>query len=131
MKYKKVYDFIPYLKELENTNDGYNYISSDNSRDSFENKPQMKYGEKLNDFVETLYKEGVIIPNYKEVLNKYFPGKDIRKLTIEEVNSSSQEAICAIISNIIRQDRYVDGLFLSKIKNGNIVYLLELLKSKE
>ena len=124
MKYKKIQEYIPYLEKLENTDDGYNFISK-------ESTPLLTFDREIITLREDLYNEGVIHQDYNKILKDYYGDRNVKTLKDEDVKKAPTIVVEALISNIIKQDRFVEGLLISCLKNGSLLFLIKELKKRE
>ena len=81
MKYKKIYEYIPYLEKLENTDDGYNFISK-------ESTPLLTFDLEIITLREDLYNEGVIHQDYNKILKDYYGDRNVKTLKDEDVKKA-------------------------------------------
>ena len=127
MKYKELYEYIPYLENIEGTNEGIMYINPDIEVSLF-HMPHYQYSEEINALLSLINKLEVINDNYDEVLSQFYGNVDYKTITDEKLLCNDIEVIKSHITKIVRQDRFVHGALAECLKNGIILKLIKKLK---
>lgn len=85
--------------------------------------PFIEESNTIAGFVEDFYKAELVVKNYNDVMEEMNLLGEPSARTLESVNLT-QNHILAIITAIIRGDRFCEGLLVSKIEDGLMYYLL-------
>jgi|GEM_PF-3429921 len=121
-KYSILQNYLPFLKESI----GKYQIERDLTRieSDTHQKNILPYNagfDRESEFIQMLHNEGFIRPNYREVLEQYETVNE-RNLT-EKINELPLDALEAVLANIVRSSRFVEGLLTGMIDSGAIYCL--------
>ena len=129
MKYRKIYEYIPYLESVIHTDDGFQWISTEDEK-TIGCFPSMQLSGELDGFIAALYEEGIMNPEYAELYGSLYGDRNFKEI-LDDLESENADAITAVLSHIIRQNRFVEGLFVSCVRDGTILRLVRLLQTRE
>lgn len=129
MKYRKIYEYIPYLESVIHTDDGFQWISTEDEK-TIGCFPSMQLSGELDGFIAALYEEGIMNPEYAELYGSLYGDRNFKEI-LDGLESENADAITAVLSHIIRQNRFVEGLFVSCVRDGTILRLVRLLQTRE
>ena len=77
----------------------------------------------LNEFVSDFYKSNIAVSDYIEYLTKRnLTSFSLIESRIQELNIDD---LCAILTMVIRQDRFNEGLLVSKVVDGLLFSIIE------
>lgn len=85
------------------------------------------YDEKLLDFIEVTYKSGILRPDYITTMNKYSNEGDDLDDIIARVDSNGFDLRQAVLTCLVRQERFQDGLWGIAVREGWFLSVLKRL----
>lgn len=88
------------------------------------------YSDTVNEFIKTCDERGILTPDYLETLNRYGVHADTGSFQ-KAIPDADRRLVRAILTYIIRQERYCDGLIASAIESGTMAALLRRLREIE
>ena len=88
--------------------------------------PWLEKPIELREFISDFYKSDIAVSDYIEYLEKNnLNNFDLIELSMGDLNI---EDLCAILTMVIRQDRFNEGLLVSKIIDGFLFKIIERLE---
>ncbi len=129
MKYRKIYEYIPYLESVIHTDDGFQWISTEDEK-TVGCFPCMQLSGELDGFLAALYEEEIMNPEYAEIYQSRYGDRNFKDI-LDGLESENADTVTAVLAHIIRQNRFVEGLFVSCVRDGTILRLVRLLQKKE
>jgi len=79
--------------------------------------------KKLNAFVMDFYLSGIHNPNYEKFLEERY----IRVNELKDFSCYSKEELYAILTYMVRADRFIEGYLVNKAKEGSLYQILKYL----
>lgn len=115
---KKYEKLTNYLQQFDSTNNFGKWIIDAN------HSPSPSYKIFIHDFIHTFYDGNYWIKDYLDFIEPIF-----EKLE-KNINISAlkENELLVLLTYIIRQERFCDGLLLGKCKDGTIYAILQALK---
>lgn len=88
--------------------------------------PYVFFDHKTNAFIEEFFKSHIAQKNYQEILEK----AGIKEKAFDSVNLHilDETVVCAMLTSIIKGDRYCEGLIKTSIEKGTVTRILKRLK---
>lgn len=106
------------IDDLRNNPDACTKVEGKNKDDYFI-MPYSNPGEKLRNFIQYFYDNGLVDSNY---------GENYRIFKDKQVDEYSYDELLSAITEIIRSDRYASCYLYDCVKNGRLLMILERLK---
>ena len=88
--------------------------------------PFVNLDQKVMDFMEDFYKSGISVNNYKEVLESAGIAEGL--FDFVNLHILSPEVVCAMLTYMIRADRFCEGYLMAGIEHGTVARILKRLK---
>jgi hypothetical protein len=82
--------------------------------------------EEMNNFIKDFYDSDLLDKDYRSHLEE----KNIQVKAIKDFAVYSKEDLSAILTYIVRADRFSEGFFIKKAKDGSIYQILNHLEKK-
>ena len=82
--------------------------------------------EEMNNFIQDFYDSNLLDKDYRSHLEE----KNIQVKAIKDFEPYSKEDLCAILTYIVRADRFSEGFFIRKAKDGSIYQILKHIEKK-
>lgn len=85
----------------------------------------LNYSSKFQEFIDSCYESNYIRKNYLDFLNDRYLGiRDINSIIL----TGDYESLCALLTYLIRQERFCDGLWATAIIEKSFFNILIKLK---
>lgn len=121
---EKLAEYINYFEDENKV--FYNWYGGEKTEDDTYIMPYIIYDEKLHEFIKSVYESGIMMEDYLSYLERKF-GKSNDMNNI--IKNADFETLCAVLTYLVRQERFHDGLWSEAIRNK---YFLKILcKFKE
>lgn len=88
--------------------------------------PFVMFDQNMMKFMDEFYESGIAVKNYKEIMET--AGIEDEQFDFVNLHILNEEVVCAILTYIIRADRFCEGYLKSKIEQGTVTRLLIRLK---
>lgn len=88
--------------------------------------PYVNFDQKVMDFTADFYKSGISVNNYREVLESAGIAEGV--FDFVNLHILSPEVVCAMITYMIRADRFCEGYLKAGIEHGTVTRILKRLK---
>ena len=88
--------------------------------------PFVMFDQNVMKFMDEFYESGIAVKNYKEIMET--AGIEDEQFDFVNLHILNEEVVCAILTYIIRADRFCEGYLKSKIEQGTVTRVLNRLK---
>lgn len=88
--------------------------------------PFVMFDQNVMKFMDEFYESGIAVKNYKEIMET--AGIEDEQFDFVNLHILNEEVVCAIMTYIIRADRFCEGYLKSKIEQGTVTRVLNRLK---